>query len=500
MEQNISTIERPPVVVVLGHVDHGKSSLLDYIRKTNIVGGEAGGITQHTAAYEVTHKDDDGKSRRITFIDTPGHAAFSKMRVRGAGVADIAILVVAADDGVKPQTLEAIEAIKQAQIPFIVALNKIDKPSTNIERTKQGLAEAGVYVEGYGGDVPVTEISAKTGAGIDALLSLILLSASLEELKTDPTKNAWGVIIEAHRDPKKGILVTLVILDGTLRKGEYLVTGLGDITSIRTLINTQSISLGEAVASTPVQVSGFTTLPLAGEKFYAYKNKKDAEIATEKMKSSPSKINSKNGDTTVNKEIIIPVVLKADTAGTLEALVTEITAKETEKVGVKLVDVGVGTITETDIKVLRGSDRPFVLGFNVNVDRHAKDSAEKNGVKIMTFDIIYKLTEWLEEYIKSITPKVSVEEIIAEAKVLKVFSKTRDRQVLGGIVKSGTLEKGYSVRVKRIGEILGNGKIVSLQRSRNDTDKVPEGEQFGAIIESKIIIAEGDALEIISKS
>ncbi|MEK7535836.1 MAG: translation initiation factor IF-2 [Patescibacteria group bacterium] len=492
--ENKSKIERPPVVVVLGHVDHGKSTLLDYIRSANTVEREAGGITQHTAAYEVT-SEYEGAQKRITFIDTPGHAAFGKMRERGAAVADIAILVVAADDGVKPQTLEALEAIRLASIPFIVAINKTDKPNSNIERTKQSLAEAGVLVEDYGGTVPVAEISAKTGEGIDNLLSLILLSASLEELTYDQDSMGKGVVIESHRDLKRGILATLVVTEGKLSGGDVVLID-SSVSVLRAIENWESKKLEVAIPSMPVVASGFSDLPQAGSEFEIFANKKEAEKEAEKRKVEV-KINSVEK---IEKEIIIPIILKADATGTLEAIKSELTKQETEKVGVKFVDSGVGAITESDVKILRSSDKPIIIGFNVSIDKHAKDSAEKNGVRIELFDIIYKLSEWFGEYVDEITPKVVIETITGEAKVLKTFSRTRERQVLGGIVKSGSLERGKKVRISRRDEMVGEGKIVNLQKSRNDTDSVSEGEQFGAVIEAKLAIAEGDIVQIISRS
>src|SRR3989344_5915711 len=430
MENNSKT-ERPPVVVVLGHVDHGKSTLLDYIRKTNVVESEAGGITQHTAAYEVTHEY-EGESKRITFIDTPGHAAFGKMRERGAAVADIAILVVAADDGVKPQTLEVLDAIKKANVPFVVAITKIDKSGANIERAKQSLAEAEVYLEGYGGTVSFAAASGKTGEGIPTLLSLILLLASLTELTTDNSAAGEGVVVESHRDPKKGSLATLVIKNGVLKKGDVVLVDT-DVSVARTLHNWEGKAIESAIASTPVILSGFTELPAVGAHLAVFADKRSAEDAAEIARSSRGS-SAKATNLEESKEIIVPIVIKADSAGTLEALMAELSKHATEKVAIKLVSSGVGEISETDIKFILGSDKPVVLGFGVSADRHATDLALKNGIAIGLFDIIYKLTEWLDEYVQSVSPKEESVTVTALAKVLKTFSKTRDKQVIGGLV------------------------------------------------------------------
>jgi translation initiation factor IF-2 len=283
-EQKEATAVRPPVIVIMGHIDHGKSSLLDYIRKSNVVAGEAGSITQHTSAYEVEHQTHDGKSMRITFLDTPGHEAFASMRTRGARVADIAVLVVSAEEGVKTQTLEALSAIKESGIPFIVAANKIDRPNANPEIVKQELSEHGVFVEGYGGTVSFVPISAKTGEGIPDLLDLMLLTAEMEELSGDPSKDAEGVVVESHRDPKKGVSATLIITDGTLKKGMY-VAAEESLSPVRRIESHVGHALDEATFSSPVRIMGFDSIPPAGAIFRAFKNKKAAEAYIADLKT-----------------------------------------------------------------------------------------------------------------------------------------------------------------------------------------------------------------------
>ena len=484
--------KRPPVVVVMGHVDHGKSTLLDYIRSANTVDGEAGGITQHTAAYEVTHKGESGKEERITFIDTPGHAAFSQMRERGARVADIAILVVAADDGVKAQTKEALSAIKEAGVPFIVAINKIDKPNADVDKAKQSLAEIEVYVEGWGGDTSVAEISAKTGDGIPDLLDLILLAAELEELSADPSLPASGIVIESHLEAKRGTSATLIITEGTLEKGMCIAAG-DAISPVRAIEDMRGKQIDKATFSSPVAIVGFNKVPDVGETFKSFPKKKDAEVCA---------MGYKNGDQDEEeagekRTTEVPLVIKADVAGTLEALTSELTKLETEEVGLKILASGVGTITEGDIKVAIGSDKPIILGFNVKTDKHAIDVAEKMDVQIENFDIIYKMTEWLEEEIKKRTPIDESEQVTATISVLKTFSKTKDKQVLGGSVDSGAMSVGRPLRVMRRDAEIGRGKVMNLQQSKNKTSQVEAGNQFGAMIESKVEIVAGDTLEIL---
>src|SRR3989344_3095656 len=434
-------LPRPPIVVIMGHIDHGKSSLLDYIRKSNVVAGEAGGITQHLSAYEVNHPVKEGVANRITFLDTPGHEAFSKMRARGAGVADIAILVVSAEDGVKEQTKEALRSIKEAGIPYIVAINKIDKPNANIERTKQNLAENEIYLEGFGGDVPFVPISAKVGTGVSDLLDMLLLVAEMENLTGDTTVLARGVVVESHVVPSRGISATLIITNGTLKKGTFIVAE-ESLTPVRVIENFLGKQVPEATFSSPIQITGFDSLPPVGASFRAYATKKEAEAAQATLRESRAKKGVQDIVRTVplaDDALIIPVIIKTDVAGTLEAIEKELGKIERERIAIKVIAKGVGTIGENDAKLASGSESAIILGFHTKVDRNAVDIAERFGVTIKTFDIIYELTDWMNKELDLRTPKVLGEEIVGSLKVLKTFSAMKHKQVIGGKVVSGTL-------------------------------------------------------------
>lgn len=477
----------------MGHVDHGKSTLLDYIRKTNIVETEAGGITQKISAYEVIHKGQDGKEHKITFLDTPGHAAFQTIRSRGANVADIAILVVSAEDGVRPQTIEAFGTIQKAKIPFIVAINKIDKEGANIDQTKNSLAENGVYVEGYGGNVPFVPISAKTGQGVPELLDMMILQAQLEDLKADPKKPATGVVIEDSLDKKKGISATLIIKDGTLRQGMYVATD-NALSPVRIMENFLGKPIKEVTFSSPVRIIGWSELPKVGSRFVTFDSKKEAEHYIESHKKAPSQ---KAAAQSQEEETIpvVPIVIKASDVGGLEALQHEINKIHSDKIKVKIISSGIGDITENDVKVASGRADTIILGFNTKIEGAARAHAEKLGIMIQVFDIIYKLSEWLEKTVVERTPKMKIEEQTGLAKVLKIFSKTRDKQILGGRVEKGQLLIGAEVKIMRRDFEIGRGKVRELQKFKNRVSEVPEGQEFGTMIESKIDIAPGDKLE-----
>lgn len=511
--------ERAPVVVIMGHIDHGKSTLLDFIRKTNIVDKEAGGITQHISAYEVVHVK-DGIQKKITFIDTPGHEAFSKMRSRGAIVADIAVLVVSAEDGVKPQTIEAIKAIRTAGLPFVVAINKIDKPAADVERTKQNLAENDVYLEGYGGDISWVAISAKTGQGVPELLDLILLVAELAEFTGDASKKAEGIVIETKLDTKKGISATLIIKDGALARGAYIVAG-DAWTPVRIMENFLGKPIETASFGSPVQIIGWSKLPEVGSLFYAVDSKKEAEVeavkyatetSTAKLaaakvalaKTAPIKSakadgtngNSAEGNIPVVEKVQVPVILKADTVGSLEGIEHEIGKIHRDAVEVQLIQKGIGPISEIDIKGALGATGAVVLGFNVRTDNAAMNLADRSGIPVQNFTIIYKLSEYLAALADERTPKPT-EEIRGTANILKIFGKQRDRQVVGGKVVSGAIKVGEIVTIRRRAAPIGSGKIRNLQQMKADTDTVAEGKEFGAQIESKIELAAGDIIEAI---
>ncbi len=485
-----SIVTRPPVVVIMGHVDHGKSTLLDYIRNTNIVDTEAGGITQHIRAYEITHKDENGLDRKISFIDTPGHAAFSKMRKRGANIADIAILIVSAEDGVKPQTIEAWKTIEEAKIPVIVAINKIDKPGANIEKAKMELSEHGVYLENYGGNIPFVEISAKAGTNIPELLSLITIVADLEDFKGDKNKEASGFIIEANLDQKRGIEAVMIIKNGTLKKSMWVLAH-DSHCPVRILEDFKGHMINEASFSSPIRLVGFDKMPKVGSEFTAFEKKSDMIKFEEEIGEAPK--NTKDNETNTDKKLI-PIVLKADTSGSIEAIEKEIDKLEVENAKFKLIQKGEGNIGEKDIKNAIADENAIVLGFNVKADNNALALAERMNINIMTFDIIYKMTEWLETELEARRPKVTTTEITGSAKILKVFSKTKERQVLGGKVVIGEIHSGQ-VRIMRRDAEIGRGKIINLEKDKAKTSVVEEGREFGMMIESKVEIAQNDIIE-----
>ena len=495
-------VPRPPIVVIMGHIDHGKSSLLDYIRKSNIVEGEAGGITQHLSAYEVEHqpaetRKDGLASNRITFLDTPGHEAFSKMRARGASVADIAILVVSAEDGVKEQTKEAMKSIKEAGIPYVVAINKIDKPNANIERTKQNLAENEIYLEGFGGDVPFVPISAKVGTGVSDLLDMMLLVAEMENLTGDTSLPAEGIVVESNIDTKRGTSATLIITNGTLKKGMFILAE-ESMSPVRAIENFLGKQVPEATFSSPILITGFDSIPAVGSTFRVYKNKKDAEKAQLELREARIKSPTIKAVRTApisDDALVVPIVLKSDVAGTLEAIEKEIGKIEREHVLIKIIAKGVGAIGENDAKLASGSDSAIIIGFHTKVERGAQDIAERFGITIKTFDIIYKLSEWLNEELDHRTPRIMGEEVVGTAKVLKTFSIAKHKQVIGGKVTTGFLEVDAQVKIMRRDVEIGRGKIEGLQQQKLASKKVEEGNECGMMVEAKIEIAAGDILE-----
>lgn len=498
MEQKTQITERAPVVAIMGHIDHGKSTLLAYIRKSKEPLNEAGGITQHISAYEVDHTTKEGKKGSITFIDTPGHEAFSGIRKRGASVADVAVLVVSAEDGVKPQTIEALNSIRDSHTPFIVAINKIDKPEANIERTKQSLAENEIYVEGWGGDIPVVSLSAKTGDGVTDLLDMIVLMADMENLTGDKNTLAEGVVIESNRDTKKGITATCIIKNGTIKKGMYIVSGTS-IAPVRIMENYLGKQMDSASFSSPIRIIGWDELPIVGSRFSVFE---DRDLAREAVKTEKEKIHSQKTsreDTKTNSEetVTIPLIVKADTGSSLEAVINQIKKLKQENVEPLVISSGIGTISENDIRLATGTEKAIIIGFSVKVDSPAKNLAERSEIEIKTFDIIYKMTEWLEEKIIEKTPKVKSEEVTGRAKVLKVFSKVKDKQILGGRVENGIIKLGSQVKIKRRDVEIGEGKVRELQQQKNAAEEAREGSEFGAMIVSNIEIAPGDHFECV---
>jgi len=496
---------RPPIVAVVGHIDHGKSTLLDYIRSTNVVDGEAGGITQHLSAYQAVHENAQGR-HAITFLDTPGHAAFVGMRSRGLEVADVAILVVSAEEGIKPQTVEALDLIKSAEIPYVIAFTKIDKPGANLERAKLSMLEHQVFIEGMGGDVPWVGVSSKSGEGIPELLDLILLAAELEDIKADASLPGRGLIIEAHTESKRGNTAMLIVLDGTVHSGTYVVAG-ECVAPVRIMENFKGLPIKEAGPSSPIRIVGFSPLPTVGTQFEVVANKKEAEARAQAAKltslprhSAASSTTRSEADVSLAAHLVIPLIIKTDVAGTGEAVVHELAKlPRHDNLEVRVVARSVGAITESDIKMLAGSSTPgLVVGFNVKVEAAARELAERQGVTVNTFDIIYKLTEWLTEIIEERRPRAQVEEIKGAAKVLKFFSAQSGRVVLGARVEEGALSEGTEVRLMRRDDEIGRGKIVSLQTGKTQTKKVEAGVEFGAMLKTEVLVAAGDRIEAVA--
>jgi len=491
------SIERPPVIAIMGHIDHGKSKLLDYIRQTNIVDSESGGITQHTSAYEVIHKNKDGVDKKITFLDTPGHAAFETMRERGAVICDIAILIVSAEEGVKAQTIEALHSIQSAQKPFIVAFTKIDKSNADVEKAKQSLAEISILVEGYGGSIPWVAISSKTGEGVPELLDLMLLVAELEELKGETETPARGFVLEAGLDSKVGITATMIIKNGTLKVNDYLVVG-GIATKIKRLENFLGQNVTEMTFSSPVKIYGFAKVPEIGAEFTSTPDKKIADDLTVKFHQEMiSGQMSVKVDSCPHDQISIPLIIKSDTAGTKQAVEKEIGLLTHERVNFKIIKSEIGAITENDVKLLtNSSEGGLVIGFRVKAEKSALDTAEKFGVAIQTDEVIYKLSEWLQEEMSKRAPKVTTEEIVGRAKILKTFNRTKDKQVIGGSVLTGKISRHDQFKIMRRETEIGRGKISGLQQQKVKTQTVEEGIQFGAEVESKFEIMPSDILEV----
>jgi len=478
-----SLINRPPVVVILGHVDHGKSSLLEAIKDLKITEKESGGITQHIAAYEIEHQ-----GKKITFIDTPGHEAFSAMRSRGAHVADIAILVVAAEEGIKNQTKEAIDHIKKAEIPMIVALNKIDKLEADPEKVKAELAKEEIVVESMGGKVPSIEVSAKTKKGITDLLELILLIAEMEDLKADISKPAKGVIIESHLDSQRGPVATLIIQDGILKKGDIIGTG-SAVGKTRIIEDFQGSSIEKALPSAPVVLIGFETVPKVGENFKLFE---DIEQAKQGLGKVPEEI-SKTAEEECDKRIL-KLILKADVTGSLEAINKVLKDIPQDKAVIKILKSEVGEIGESDVKFAQGA-KAFIIGFRVKVNPIARNLATREKIKIKTFDVIYELAQAIREALTKILESEIVRTDLGKVKILAVFRTEKNRQIIGGKVIEGVVKKGVSVEVFRNEEMVGKGKIINLQRDKKEIDEVAKGSECGMFYEGNIQIEEGNILQ-----
>ena len=480
-------VERPPVVTIMGHVDHGKTTLLDAIRKTNVVAGEAGGITQAIGAYSVTCND-----KVITFIDTPGHAAFTEMRARGASITDIVIIIVAADDGIMPQTVEAIDHAKAAGVPIIVAINKIDKPEANIERIMTALVENGLTPEEWGGNTIVNKISAKTGQGIDELLENILLVAEMQEYKANPNRYASGAVIESKKDSKVGSIVTLLIQNGTLRLGDPIVIG-NFYGKVRTLKDDKGNNIIEAKPSTPVEVTGISEVPSAGDKFMAFESEKQAkEIAHARELRNKKAATNFNGLSLEDlfgrikegqKEI--NVVLKADVNGSLEAVRNALEKIDVEGVKVSVIRGGVGAITESDV-VLASASNAIIIGFNVRGNNSTMDTAKQYGIDIKTYDIIYKVVEDVENAMKGMLEPEYEEKVLGTAEIRQIFKFSKVGLIAGCHVTSGVIKNGLKARIIRDDIIVYNGAVNTLQHEKDQVKEVKKDMDCGMTLE-KII-------------
>jgi len=489
------------VVVVLGHIDHGKTSLLSSIRKLEFTPGKPGGyITQHIGAFEIekgnppSPKASDGQ-RKITFIDTPGHEAFSQMRSRGAKVADIAILVVAADEGVKAQTKEAISHIKKTGIPIIVALNKIDKPEADPEKVKRELQKEGILVEDFGGKVPAVKTSAKTGQGIEELLELILLVAEMENLKADISKSAEGVIIESYLDSKRGPTATLILNEGILNLGEIIATS-STLGKAKILEDFQQKRIVIALPSQPVILIGFEKVPKVGETFKSFPDLKTAKayLKVETLRQVQGK-EKRNLEVLEIKpeQRVLNLILKTDVLGSIEAIEEVLKKIPQERVILRVLKSEVGEVNENDITLAK-SGRALILGFRVKINPTAENLAQREKIKIMNFEVIYDLVEEVRKFMEKISKPEVVRVDLGKVKVSVDFWKEKNRQIVGGRVIEGVVEKGALIEISREKEIKGKGKMINLQRNKKDIEKAPKGEEVGILYEGEEKIQVGDTL------
>ncbi|MCR5357871.1 MAG: translation initiation factor IF-2 [Lachnospiraceae bacterium] len=499
-EEDVSKmVKRPPVICVMGHVDHGKTSLLDSIRKTHVIDREAGGITQHIGAYVVKVGD-----QKITFLDTPGHEAFTAMRMRGANSTDIAILVVAADDGVMPQTIEAINHAKAAGIEIIVAVNKIDKPSANIDRVKQELSEYQLIPEDWGGSTVFAPVSAKTGEGIDNLLEMILLTADILELKADPKRKARGLVIEAQLDKGRGPVATVLVQKGTLKVGDFIAAG-ACYGKVRAMIDDKGRRVKEAGPSTPVEILGLNDVPNAGEIFVSPDNDKEAKnfaqtfISQNKVKLLDDTKNKMSLDDLFNqiqegnlKELNL--IIKADVQGSVEAVKESLVKLTNEEVVVKVIHGGVGAINESDV-VLASASNAIIIGFNVRPDATAKNIAETEGVDIRLYNVIYKAIEDVEAAMKGMLDPVFEEKVIGHAEIRQIFKASGVGNIAGSYVLDGVFERGCQVRISHEGEQIFEGNLASLKRFKDDVKEVKAGFECGLVFEDFNDFAELDIVE-----
>ncbi len=495
-----SLVDRPPVVTIMGHVDHGKTSLLDAIRETEVAAGEAGGITQHIGAYQVHHED-----RTITFLDTPGHAAFTAMRARGAKVTDVAVIVVAADDGVMPQTKEAIDHARAADVPILIAVNKIDKEGAQPDRVRNELAADGLTPEDWGGETVYCDVSAKTHEGLDNLLDMILLVSELEELGANPDAPASGTVVESQLDPGRGPVVTILVQRGTLEVGDSLVAG-PQWGRVRAMQDFTGARVQQAAPGMPVEVLGFDGVCEAGEHVRAVENDRRArQLAQERGNRLKTEALARRQARKVSLEEVfsraqegdikeLNIVLKADVAGSLEALQDEIAKVPQEQVGINIIHSQTGGINESDV-MLASASEAIVIGFNVRPLADARKAAEREGVDVRTYSVIYKITEDLRNAMEGMLEAVEVEETLGEAEVKQTFKASKVGRIAGCIVTEGRVARDASVRLIREGTVIWDGKLGSLRRFKDNVQEVEEGQECGVVLDGYADVKDGDVLE-----
>jgi translation initiation factor IF-2 len=495
-----SLVDRPPVVTIMGHVDHGKTSLLDAIRETEVAAGEAGGITQHIGAYQVHHD-----SKTITFLDTPGHAAFTAMRARGAKVTDVAVVVVAADDGVMPQTKEAIDHARAADVPILIAVNKIDKEGAQPDRVRNELAADGLTPEDWGGETVYCDVSAKTHEGLDNLLDMILLVSELEELGANPDAPASGTVVESQLDPGRGPVVTILVQRGTLEVGDALVAG-PQWGKVRAMQDFTGARVQKAGPGMPVEVLGFDGVCEAGEHVRAVENDRRArQLAQERGNRLKTEALARRQARKVSLEEVfsraqegeikeLNIVLKADVAGSLEALQDEIAKVPQERVGINVIHSQTGGINESDVMLASASDA-IVIGFNVRPLADARKAAEREGVDVRTYSVIYKITEDLRNAMEGLLEAVEVEQTLGEAEVKQTFKASKVGRIAGCVVNEGRVTRDASVRLIREGTVIWDGKLGSLRRFKDNVQEVEQGQECGIVLEGYADVKEGDVLE-----
>ena len=490
-------IKRAPVVTIMGHVDHGKTTLLDAIRKTNVVSSEAGGITQAISAYQVNYNGEI-----ITFIDTPGHAAFTEMRARGAKITDIVIIIVAADDGVMPQTREAIDHALAAKVPIIVAINKMDKPGANPERIMTDLTEYGLTPEEWGGNTLFNKISAAKGEGISELLENILLVAEMEDYKANPKRYATGTVVEARLDKHVGPIVTILVQNGTLRIGDPIVVGCA-YGKVRTLKNDRGEEVLEALPSTPVEITGLNDMPVAGDKFMAFETEKQARSVGEERRVQAKLNDNKNSGTISLDDLFakiqdgikeINVIIKADVNGSSEAVKNSLEKLDVEGVRVKVIRSSVGAITESDI-VLAKASNAIIIGFNVRPSNSIRDYAKENGVEIRLYNIIYKAVEEMEAAMKGMLDPIYEEKVIGTAEIRKLFKFSKVGIIAGSYITDGIIKNNAKARVIRDSVVIYDGNINSLQREKDSVKEVKKGLECGITVENFNDLKVGDIIE-----